>query len=102
MTPYRIRSERVSERRRRGTSAGGLAGDSFTLSKNPIILRIPLDTPEVAQNAKTPDVEHELRSQIDRAKKAGIPVTHLDMHMAGMVSSSELFGVYGKLQGPRS
>jgi len=58
----------------------------------------PLDTPEVAQNAKTPDVELELRSQIDRAKKAGIPVTHLDMHMAGMVSSRELFGVYRKLR----
>src|SRR6202158_3072810 len=58
----------------------------------------PLDTPEVVQNAKTPDVEYELRSQIDRAKNAGIPVTHLDMHMAGMVSSSELFGVYRKLR----
>jgi predicted glycoside hydrolase/deacetylase ChbG (UPF0249 family) len=58
----------------------------------------PLDTPEVAQNAKSSDVEYELRSQIDRAKKAGIPVTHLDMHMAGMVSSGELFGVYRKLR----
>jgi hypothetical protein len=45
-----------------------------------------------------PDVEFELRSQIDRAKNAGIPLTHLDMHMAGMVSSLELFGVYRKLR----
>ena len=58
----------------------------------------PPDTPEVAQNAKTPDAEYELRSQIDRAKNAGIPVTHLDMHMAGMVSSADLFGVYLKLR----
>jgi len=58
----------------------------------------PPDTPDVAQNAKTPDVEYELRSQIDRAKNAGIPVTHLDMHMAGMVSSGELFGAYRKLR----
>ncbi len=58
----------------------------------------PLDTPDVAQNAKTPEVEQELRMQIDRAKSAGIPVTHLDMHMAGMVSSKELFGVYRKLR----
>jgi len=58
----------------------------------------PLDTPDVDHNAKMPDVEYELRSQIDRAKNAGISVTHLDMHMAGMVSSSELFGVYRKLQ----
>ncbi|HSZ61529.1 MAG TPA: polysaccharide deacetylase family protein [Terriglobales bacterium] len=57
----------------------------------------PFDTPDVAQNARMPDVEYELRSQIERAKNAGIPVTHLDMHMAGMVSSRELFGVYRKL-----
>jgi len=58
----------------------------------------PLDTPDVVQNAKTSDVEYELRSQIDRAKNAGIPVTHLDMHMAGMVASADLFGVYRKLR----
>jgi chitin disaccharide deacetylase len=57
----------------------------------------PLDTPDVAQNAWMPDVEYELRSQIERAKNAGIPITHLDMHMAGMVSSPELYGVYRKL-----
>jgi len=58
----------------------------------------PLDTPDVVQNAKTADVEFELRSQIERARNAGIPVTHLDTHMAGMVSSAELFGVYRKLR----
>src|SRR6202795_3857436 len=40
----------------------------------------PLDTPDVAKNAKMTEVEYELRSQIDRAKNAGIPLTHLDMH----------------------
>jgi chitin disaccharide deacetylase len=58
----------------------------------------PLDTPDVVQHAKISDAEYELRSQIDRAKAAGIAVTHLDMHMAGMVSSGELFGVYRKLR----
>jgi predicted glycoside hydrolase/deacetylase ChbG (UPF0249 family) len=58
----------------------------------------PSDTPDVARNARIADVEYELHSQIDRAKNAGIPLTHLDMHMAGMVSSSELFGVYRKLR----
>src|SRR5882762_4855067 len=58
----------------------------------------PLDTPDVAKNAKMTEVEYELRSQIDRAKNAGIPLTHLDMHMAGMVSSGELFGVYRRLR----
>jgi chitin disaccharide deacetylase len=57
----------------------------------------PLDTPDVDQKAKMPDVDFELRSQIDRAKSAGIPITHLDMHMAAMVSSAELFDVYKKL-----
>lgn len=58
----------------------------------------PLDTPDVDKNAKMPEVESELRAQIDRAKNAGIPLTHFDMHMAGMVSSAELFGVYRKLR----
>jgi predicted glycoside hydrolase/deacetylase ChbG (UPF0249 family) len=59
---------------------------------------LPLDTPAVVQNAKVPEVEYELRAQIDRALKAGIPATHLDMHMVVMVSSGELFGVYRKLR----
>ena len=58
----------------------------------------PLDTPEVDQNAKTPEVEYELRMQIDSAKNAGIAISHLDTHMAGMVSSAELFGAYRKLR----
>lgn len=58
----------------------------------------PLDTDVVAKHAKLSEAEFELRSQIDRAKNAGIPVSHLDMHMAGMVSSQELFGVYRELR----
>ena len=58
----------------------------------------PPDTPDVAHNAKMPDVEYELRSQIDSVNNAGIQLTHLDMHMAGMVSSVELFGVYRELR----
>lgn len=58
----------------------------------------PPDTPAVDRNARMPDVEYELRAQIDRARNAGIPVTHLDMHMATMVSSAELFRVYRKLR----
>ncbi len=57
----------------------------------------PLDTPDVDRNAKMSDVEYELRAQIARAKSAGIPITHLDTHMAAMVSSADLFGVYRKL-----
>jgi predicted glycoside hydrolase/deacetylase ChbG (UPF0249 family) len=57
----------------------------------------PLDTDVVAKNAKMTEVEYELRAQVDRARSAGIPLTHLDMHMAGMVASQDLFGVYQKL-----
>ena len=58
----------------------------------------PLDTDVVDKNAKMPDVEYELRAQIDRARSGGVPLSHFDMHMAGMVSSADLFGVYVKLQ----
>jgi predicted glycoside hydrolase/deacetylase ChbG (UPF0249 family) len=59
---------------------------------------LPLDTPAVARNAKVPEVEYELRAQIDRALQAGIPLTHLDMHMAAMVSSASLFALYRQLR----
>lgn len=55
---------------------------------------LPLDTPEVVQNAKMPEVETELRAQIDRARAMGIHITHLDAHMGTAVSSADLFKVY--------
>lgn len=59
---------------------------------------LPLDTPEVGLNAKIPEVKAELQAQIERAKHMGIAVTHLDMHMAGMVSTPALFRVYKELR----
>jgi chitin disaccharide deacetylase len=58
---------------------------------------LPLETPAVAQNAKMADVEYELRAQIDRAQKAGIRISHLDTHMAALMSTPELFAVYRKM-----
>ena len=58
---------------------------------------LPLETPTVAKNAKMPEVETELRAQIDRAKGAGIHLTHLDTHMAALVQSPDLFKVYAKM-----
>jgi predicted glycoside hydrolase/deacetylase ChbG (UPF0249 family) len=58
---------------------------------------LPLETPAVAQNAKMTDVEYELRAQIDRAQKAGIRIAHLDTHMAALMTTPELFGVYRKM-----
>jgi chitin disaccharide deacetylase len=58
---------------------------------------LPLETPTVAKNAKIPEVETELRAQIDRAKAAGIHLTHLDTHMAALVQSPDLFKAYTKM-----
>ena len=58
---------------------------------------LPLDTPEVAQNAKLSEVESELHAQIDRAQSAGIHLTHLDSHMGALFESSDLYKVYQKM-----
>ncbi len=58
---------------------------------------LPLDTPEVQQHAKMPEVETELRAQIDRAQAFGIHLTHLDAHMGTAVSTPDLFQVYLKM-----
>lgn len=58
---------------------------------------LPLETPAVAQNAKLSEVETELRAQIDRARSAGIPLTHLDTHMAALFASTDLYKLYQKM-----
>lgn len=58
---------------------------------------LPLDTPEVAKNANPSEIEMELRSQIDRARGAGIHLTHLDTHMGALLESVELYKVYQKM-----
>jgi chitin disaccharide deacetylase len=58
---------------------------------------LPLETPEVVKNAKPVEVEEELRAQIDRARAAGIHVTHLDSHMGALFESPELFAIYQKM-----
>jgi predicted glycoside hydrolase/deacetylase ChbG (UPF0249 family) len=58
---------------------------------------LPLDTPEVAQNAKMPEVEQELRAQIDRAQSAAIHLTHFDSHMAALFESADLYKGYQKM-----
>jgi YdjC-like protein len=55
---------------------------------------LPLDTPEVQKNAKMPEVETELRAQIDRAQAMGIHLTHLAAHMGTAVSTPDLLNVY--------
>jgi chitin disaccharide deacetylase len=58
---------------------------------------LPLDTPAVTQNAKPAEVESELRAQIDRARSAGIHLTHLDAHMGALLESADLYAVHQKM-----
>jgi chitin disaccharide deacetylase len=58
---------------------------------------LPLDTPDVAKNAKAAEVETELRAQIERARKFGVHITHLDTHMAALFGSADLYKVYVKM-----
>jgi predicted glycoside hydrolase/deacetylase ChbG (UPF0249 family) len=58
---------------------------------------LPLDTPEVAKNAKPEEVERELRAQVERAQKMGVHITHLDTHMAALFGTTDLYQVYLKM-----
>ena len=58
---------------------------------------LPLEETAVVNNARPEQVERELRAQIDRAKAAGINLTHLDSHMGTLFRSPALLNVYLKL-----
>jgi hypothetical protein len=58
---------------------------------------LPLLEAQVAEHAKPAEVEAELHEQIDRAVGLGIPLTHLDTHMAALLGSPELIQVYRKV-----
>jgi predicted glycoside hydrolase/deacetylase ChbG (UPF0249 family) len=51
----------------------------------------------VAQHATPAEVEGEARAQIEMAKRAGIPISHLDSHMRTMLVTPALFQVYWKM-----
>src|ERR1700756_2987566 len=58
---------------------------------------LPLDTPAVAENAKSGEVEKELHAQIDRSRSFGIHPTHLDTHMTALFETPMLFSTYQKM-----
>ena len=55
---------------------------------------LPLTTEYVASHAKISDVETETHAQVDKAKAAGINLTHLDTHMGAIVTTPDLFNAY--------
>jgi predicted glycoside hydrolase/deacetylase ChbG (UPF0249 family) len=57
----------------------------------------PLVEPTVVAQAKPAEVERELRAQVDRARAAGITLTHLDSHMATLFRSPAFFEVYRRM-----
>lgn len=51
----------------------------------------------LAQHAKAEEVEIELRAQIERARQFGVPITHIDTHMGGVIARPDIAQVYIKL-----
>jgi predicted glycoside hydrolase/deacetylase ChbG (UPF0249 family) len=58
---------------------------------------LPLLETAVAQNAKVGEVERELRLQMERAKKAGVHITHVDSHMNSLFQTPPLIDVYRRI-----
>jgi predicted glycoside hydrolase/deacetylase ChbG (UPF0249 family) len=52
---------------------------------------------QVAEHVKAEEAQIELRAQIDRAKRFGVPLSHLDTHMGALACRPDLVGVYVKL-----
>jgi chitin disaccharide deacetylase len=55
---------------------------------------LPLETDYVSKHAKMADVETELHAQVDKAKAAGIRLSHLDTHMGALLGTDDLFRTY--------
>jgi predicted glycoside hydrolase/deacetylase ChbG (UPF0249 family) len=57
----------------------------------------PMLETTVAEKANVQHVELELRAQIDKAKKAGVPLSHLDTHMTALTRAPGLFQTYKRI-----
>lgn len=49
---------------------------------------------DAARHDRLDQVRAELRAQIERARKFGVPITHLDAHMDTLLESPQLFHLY--------
>ena len=54
-------------------------------------------TSDVVSKAKVDEVERELRAQVEKARAAGIPVTHLDAHMETLWATPQLMEIYQRI-----
>ncbi|MGD9855808.1 MAG: polysaccharide deacetylase family protein [Planctomycetaceae bacterium] len=50
-----------------------------------------------SSNARADDVERELRAQIDKARQAGVPLSHLDTHMGTLFLREDFLDIYLRL-----
>lgn len=57
----------------------------------------PSSEDAVLAHAKSEEIEQELRAQIEKAKAAGIDITHFDSHMDTLFASAPLFEIYRRL-----
>jgi len=55
---------------------------------------LPLTSEYVAGHARISDVETETHAQVDKAKAAGVTLTHLDTHMGAIVTTPDLLKAY--------
>ena len=51
----------------------------------------------VEKSAKRPEIESELRAQLDRARTLGIRTSHADSHMAVLFMNNDLFAIYARV-----
>ena len=58
---------------------------------------LPIVETIVVERAQMPEVEMELRAQIEKARRAGIRISHLDTHMTTLTRSPGLFQTYHKV-----
>ncbi|HKT23346.1 MAG TPA: polysaccharide deacetylase family protein [Terriglobales bacterium] len=58
---------------------------------------LPLLETQVAQQDRPAEVEIELHAQIDRARRLGIPLSHLDTHMGALLTTPQLIATYRKI-----
>ena len=58
---------------------------------------LPMLETTVAQRARPEEAERELRAQIERARAAGVRITHFDSHMNALYGTAGLLDVYRRL-----